>query len=126
VEVTLNPQQRIEKAVHFSDTDLPGIFSISAGSLILDKFAVNLDPDESNTTPADEVRREKILKRFGVNSNNIHTISQPSEIQHSIIESRLGAELWKQFLIAALLIAIIEMFIARDSKRALASATKQI
>ena len=40
-----------------------------------------------------------------------------------IIESRLGAELWKQFLIAALLVAVIEMFVARDSKQSLTIAT---
>jgi hypothetical protein len=31
-----------------------------------------------------------------------------------ITESRLGAELWKQFLLAALIIAVIEMLVARE------------
>ena len=123
MEVLLNTQQRpTDKSMRFFDTDLYGFYSVKAGNLILDKFAVNIDPDESNTTPSNEKRREKMLMHLGIASNVVHMVHQPQEVQHIIIESRLGAELWKQFLIAALLIAVVEMFVARDSKRSLTTA----
>ncbi len=124
MEVLVNSQQRLKgKSMRFSGTDLYGFYSVKAGNLIIDKFAVNIDPDESNTTPSNEKRREKMLMHLGIANNVVHTVHQPQEVQRIIIESRLGTELWKQFLIAALLIAIVEMFVARESKRSLTTAT---
>jgi hypothetical protein len=57
-----------------------------------------------------------MLRRIGIAANVVHTVNQPQEVQRIITESRLGAELWKQFLIAALIIAMIEMLVARDNK----------
>jgi hypothetical protein len=127
LEIYINPQQfATEKSIRFSDDDLPGLYTVASGNLILDKFAVNVDPDESNTTPSDEKHRENMFRRVGIADNSIHIVNQLQEVQRIITESRLGAELWKQFLIAAIIIAIIEMFVARDSKRYLSTATKQI
>jgi hypothetical protein len=47
-------------------------------------------------------------------------------VQRIITESRLGAELWKQFLIAAMIIALVEMFVARDNKRYPSLEVKQL
>jgi Aerotolerance regulator N-terminal/von Willebrand factor type A domain len=123
MEVLVNTQQRpTDKTIRFSDTDINGFYIIKSGNLILDKFAVNIDPDESNTTPSSEKRQEKMLMHLGIANNVVHTVHQQQEVQRVITESRLGAELWKQFLIAALFIAVIEMFVARDSKRSLTIA----
>jgi ferric iron reductase protein FhuF len=51
---------------------------------------------------------------MGMSDNSIHTVHSIQEVHRMITESRLGAELWKQFLIAALIIAIIEMLVARE------------
>jgi hypothetical protein len=123
MEVLVNTQQRsTDKSMRFSDTDLYGFYTVKMGNLILDKFAVNIDPDESNTTPSNEKPREKMLMHLGIANNVIHMVHQPQEAQRIILESRLGVELWKQFLIAALMIAIVEMFVARNSKRSLTAA----
>ena len=117
VEIFLNPQQlAAAKTIHFSDDDLPGVYTVASGNLMLEKFAVNIDPDESNTTPSDTKQRDTIFRRLGMTDNSIHTVNQLQEVQRMISESRLGAELWKHFLIAAIVIAIIEMFAARDNK----------
>lgn len=127
LEIFINPQQQTaEKSIRFSDDDLPGLYTVASGNLILNKFAVNVDPDESNTTPSDDKHRENMFKRVGIADNSIHIVNQPQDIQHIITESRLGAELWKQFLIAAIIIAIIEMFIARDNKSYRSSGATQI
>jgi len=126
-EILINLQQLAsEKRVRFSENDLSGIYTVASDNLILDKFAVNVDPDESNTTPSDEKHRDSMLRRIGIADNSIHMVNQVQEVQRIITESRLGSELWKQFLITALIIAIIEMFVARDNKRYLSMATKQI
>jgi hypothetical protein len=117
LEIFINPQQlAAERTILFSDDDLPGLYTVASGNVILDKFAVNVDPDESNTTPSDNKQRDTIFRRLGMTDKSIHTVNQVQEVQRIITESRLGAELWKQFLIAAIVIAIIEMFAARDNK----------
>lgn len=127
LELVINPQQlAAEKSIRYSDDDVPGIYTVASVQTTLDKFAVNVDPDESNTAPSDETHRETMFKRIGISDNSMHTVTQPQEVQRIITESRLGAELWKQFLIAALIIAIIEMFVARDTKRHRSLAAKQI
>jgi len=118
-------QQGKERVVRFSNTDTPGLYTMLSGITLLDKFAVNIDPAESNTAPADETRLKKIYKRLGMNAGSIHRIDQPQELQRRITESRVGSELWKQFLIAALVIALIEMLVARDSRRSHALMTTQ-
>jgi hypothetical protein len=57
-----------------------------------------------------------MLNRLGVSNKAVHTSGKIEEVQRAITESRLGTELWKLFLIAAILVAIIEMLIARDTK----------
>ena len=127
LEIFINPQQfAAEKSIRFSDDDLPGLYTVASGNLILDKFVVNVDPDESNTAPSDEKHRDTMFKRIGITDNSIHTVNQVQDVQRIITESRLGTELWKHFLIAALLIALIEMFVARDNKRYLSIVAKQI
>ncbi len=116
-------QQGKEKVVRFSNTDIPGLYTMLSGTTLLDKFAVNIDPAESNTLPANEALLKKIYKRLGMNTGSIHRIDQPQELQRRIIESRVGSELWKQFLIAALVIALIEMLVARDTRRSQSSMT---
>ena len=124
MEVLVNMQQRsMNRSIRFSDIDINGIYSIKAGNIILDKFAVNINPDESNTTPSSEKRQEKMLMHIGITDRVVHIIHQMQEVQRIITEARLGAELWKQFLIAALLIAIVEMFVARDNKRSITTTT---
>jgi hypothetical protein len=127
MQIFINPQQvAAERSIRFSDNDLPGFYTIASDNLILDKFVVNVDPDESNTTPSDEKHRDNMFRRIGIVNQSIHKVNQMQEVQHIITESRLGTELWKQFLLAALLIAIIEMFVARDNKRYHSSTVKQI
>lgn len=110
-----------KKIVRFAGTDLPGIYLLKVQSKIYDKYSVNVLADESKTTPVTASQRERLLKRLGIALSSMHIITQPQNIQHIIMETRLGTELWRYFLIAALFIAILEMFIARESKRAIAA-----
>jgi hypothetical protein len=124
MEILVNTQQRItDKSMHFFETDLNGFYTVKAGSIVIDEFAVNIDPDESNINPSGKERQKNMLTRLGIADNVVHTVQQPQETQRIITESRLGAELWKQFLIAALFVAVLEMFAARNSKRSITTET---
>jgi hypothetical protein len=126
-EIIIDPQQAVaEKTIQWSTNDLPGWYTLVSGTSILDKFAVNIDPDESNTAPSDEKHLETIFMRMGIAENARHMVSQPQEVQHIITESRLGAELWKQFLIAALIVALLEMFAARENKQSISGTANQL
>jgi len=109
-------QHSTSNILHYAGTELPGVYSVQTNTELLDKFAVNIDPDESKTERADEKRQQAVFSRCGFGGGQIHEISQSRDVQRMIAESRLGAELWKQFLIAALCVAILEMFIARENK----------
>jgi len=44
-------------------------------------------------------------------------MSSDDNIINTVLQARYGSELWKYFLIAALLLAIVEMTIARNTRK---------
>ncbi|MEK6565896.1 MAG: BatA domain-containing protein [Bacteroidota bacterium] len=109
-----------DKTIHFSEAMIPGIYTVRAGSDVVRKFAVNVDPDESRTKKAEEPALLRAAETLGIGSSAVHTINNVFQVQQMVRESRYGIELWKHMLIAALLVAVVEMFVARDTKRGLA------
>ncbi len=103
--------------LHFRGTSLPGIYAVKSGNSLLKQFVVNLDPDESNTVRANNKEIETMLQRLGISITALETINQKSDIQKTIVQSRVGVELWKYFVVAALLIGLIESLVARTSKK---------
>lgn len=100
----------------FSETLHPGIYTVKENSVAVAKFAVNIDPDESKTSRADQQTILAMAARVGISEEMLTTIDQPGRAERIVLESRFGVELWKYLLIAALVIAIVEMIIARDRK----------
>ena len=102
--------------VVFTETEYPGLYTVKENLIPVAKFAINIDPDESKTSRADEELIQAMMGRVGIAANEVTTIDQPGRADRVVLESRFGVELWKHLLIAALAIAIVEMIIARDSK----------
>jgi hypothetical protein len=126
MQVLVNPTQLGDNAVvRYAETDLPGNYSLKSGKEVLEKFSVNVDPNESIIARASDSQRERLLKRLGITPGSVHSIAHAQDIQHAVMETRLGTELWKYFLLAALIIAAAEMVVARDSRRALAATALQ-
>jgi hypothetical protein len=111
----------IERLIRFRDTETPGIYTLQSGTTVVRKFAVNLHPDESRTAKANAAELNRMYGRVGIGAEALQTIESTDGIQQTIVEARFGVELWKHFLLAALIFAIVEMFVARESKRELAS-----
>ena len=115
-----------EKSVLFSDTYLPGIYFMKSGNRVIQSFAVNMDPDESKTEKAETADWKALMNRLGIDAASFYHIEDSAVLKRSVSESRYGVELWKYFLIAALGVALLEMFIARDTKRALTDFTPHL
>lgn len=109
-----------------SDMDIPGCYSLSANKKVINKFAVNIDSDESNVISVDDKMILKMLEKTNLPGNAVHILENLEEIQRTITEVRLGTELWKHLLILSIIIALIEMFIARDTKKSIASMNAKL
>ena len=94
----------------FAQTDLPGIYEVVSTQPAL-RFAVNVDPAESRTTPVpiEEFERLKVPLKA-----SLVEVSRQAEhsrhIQNSELENR--QKLWRTLTLAALLILLIETWLA--------------
>ncbi|MCX6142343.1 MAG: BatA domain-containing protein [Ignavibacteriales bacterium] len=118
VEVTAAPsRQSIQRVLRFAATDQLGLYEVASNTTVLQKFVVNLDTRESHMEKATPAEMDNLLKRLGIDGGTVHTIRQTTDLERSVLESRFGVELWKYFLMLALVVALIELLVARTTKR---------
>jgi hypothetical protein len=103
--------------VHISQTQYPGIYTVKNGNTVVQKIAVNIDPLESSLLAADGNKIQKLFDICGVSRPQIRSATLPEDIRNAVTEMRLGSELWKPLLIAALVVLLIETILARSTKR---------
>ncbi len=99
-------QQKLK--VRVPETSLPGIYSILADNLTVDRFALNVDPSESDLRALKDQEIKKILKGW-----NIIFINPQDDILERIKSSRYGKELGKIFLWSAFFLLFLELFLSR-------------
>jgi aerotolerance regulator-like protein len=95
-----------------------GVYTISVDGKPAWKFPVNLDPAESDAEKITESDRDDFLTGIGISEYEV--LDSNADILSAVAEIRYGVELWKYFIILALLCALAEMLIARDAKRRMA------
>ena len=102
--------------VNYNNTNLPGNYLVYSGNKMIDDFAINTNPLESVTKYLNNDEFKEYLNKINFKGQYIEVGKQddPAKI---IMQSRFGSELWKYFLFIALILALIEMIIARSSKR---------
>jgi hypothetical protein len=83
----------------------------------LDIKAVNFNNIESNL---ESIPTETFEKLINGESNSFLNIASTDSYKTKIANSRYGSELWQLFLIIALILALLEMYISRSSKKDLA------
>lgn len=103
------------KYLSFSKTSHPGFYELFADNDLVDLKSVNVDAKESQQRYLSEEDFEKYLKEINY-KGAINWIDISLNFTDEITRARFGSELWKIFLIAALLFALLEMFIARTKK----------
>jgi hypothetical protein len=100
----------------FKETTLPGIYTIKSEQETIGKFVVTMNPDESNTVRAERKTIESMLLRLGIVPETAKTITRGADADRTILESRLGVELWKYFMAAALMVALFELALSRSTQ----------
>lgn len=118
-KTALQPVFQTDKLVlKIDDTDLPGIYDIrastpsSARGEVVERFAVNIDPKDSDPEKIEISEIKQKLEGLSL----IH-IEPGDDIEESILQSRYGKELWKTFLWIAFGLLALEMFLARSRRK---------
>ena len=91
---------------------LPGIYQIESEGKTIDRFAVNVEPVESNPSRIEPKELKKMLEE-----QDVIYINQDEEIKQKVKEARYGKEIGKSFLWAVLILVVMEMFIARTRSK---------
>jgi len=120
-EELLQPQFQstsVRSTVMFSGKKLtePGVFKIRTGQTILAQFAVNVSQKESDLRKIPDAELENFFKTLGVGASQITLVKSDGKLNSVVLQSRYGVELWKFFLATALMLALIEMSVARGPR----------
>ena len=106
----------IKNYLKFSKTGRPGIYKFFSNDKLYDYASVNFDPKGSELDYLDNDEFEEYLDQ--INFTGLYLDISPDEnFTAAIYQSRFGSELWRYFVLAAMIIALIEMFISRSAKK---------
>jgi hypothetical protein len=102
--------------ISFNQTFLTGNYKFYSGDKLLSAATVNTDPAESITQYLTKSDFEDYLDKinFGGKYIPIDKNENPSQM---ILQARFGSELWRYFVLLAILLALVEMTIARNAKK---------
>ena len=120
----LNVDLANQKFIEYNNTNLTGFYKIFSGNELIDNIAVNHDKSESNPVYADKKDFEKYLEQMNFKGNLIHIDKNKNPIEE-INQARFGSELWRIFLLIAIILAVTEMTIARNVKKDLEGIKSQ-
>lgn len=100
-----------------------GNYLVYSGDKLLNIVSVNTDPLESNTNYISDNEFNDYLKKINFSGSYVK-ISKDEDPVKKILQARFGSELWRYFLLAAILLALLEMTIARSAKKELVEVTE--
>lgn len=95
---------------------VPGVYQLKAGGSTIAMFPVNPDSRESDTRRVTASSGREFWSRLGIPATSMETIAPGTQVRAAILQSRFGVELWKYCVVLALIMALAEMLIARDSR----------
>ena len=106
--------------VDFSDMDLPGVYQIlNSNEVVVCLIALNLQHSESDLTkvvPKDILNKiERTINTKSSKNTKIDFISDKDDIIQQIARIRSGTELWRLFILLALLLSVAEMVVRRSA-----------
>lgn len=109
-----------QNVMTYKNTNKKGVYKFFSNDKLLDYFDVNIDPRESEQEKFSIEDFKEYLKTINFRGK-IYDIKQDDSLSKVIYDSRFGTELWKYFLMAALILLILESLIARNTKKDLAN-----
>jgi len=100
----------------YKKTDIPGNYLAYSGEKLIDNFSINTDTKESVTdySAKDDFKNYLGKVKFKGKYVAVDKDDDPAKV---ILQARFGSELWRLFLVIALIIAAVEMTIARNVKK---------
>lgn len=99
----------------FDKTFLPGNYIFNENNNLIDFASVNVNILESNLTSIGNNKLDVFFKEYFKKNYLILNFDQDFLTQFN--NAKLGKELWKHFLIIVILLAILEMYISRSTKK---------
>ncbi len=94
------------------DLNEAGIWRLRAGGDVIDAFAVNIDIVEADLTP---VTSEEIDRRLG---DHVQILETGESLRESVNAARFGRELWRELLVLAGALLLLELWVARSPSSA--------
>ncbi len=111
VAVKLNPRFKgADVFLEFRESSLPGNYLLRHNKETLSVVSVNSWPEESEMT---FYTSEELLSFLP----GAYYFNDPATIAEQVQQSRFGQELWRHFLIAAFVLLLIEMIVARTGNK---------
>lgn len=100
----------------YKKTDLAGNYKVFSGANILTEFSVNVDPHESVIRYMTNSDFEDYLKKINFKGKYI-SVGKNDDPVKVVTQARFGSELWRYFIFIAIVLALIEMAVARNTKK---------
>ncbi len=104
------------EAVSYRQTNLAGFYKIYSGEKLYEVFHVNTDPSESSPEYLSSSEFQEYLRRIKFKGTFIE-INKNENPREVVLQARFGSELWKYALMIALIFALIEMAVARSTRK---------
>jgi hypothetical protein len=110
--------QKSGRYINYNKTNIAGNYEIYSGDKLIEEISVNPDPAESKTTYLTMGDFKNYLKKINFKGKFI-PVSKDDNPVKIVLQSRYGSELWRYFAVIALLLALVEMTISRNTKKEL-------
>lgn len=111
--------------ISYSATSLSGSYKFYSGEKLLASANINTDPAESVTQYLSESDFDDYLEKINFNGKHIR-IDRNENPTQMILQARFGSELWRYFVLLAILLALVEMTIARNAKKEIVELGEKI
>lgn len=113
----INPNDNLRSDyLAYSNASNAGNYKFYSGENQIENISINTDPSESKTEYADESEFETYLDQIKFAGMYV-SVDKEENISKKIMQARFGSELWRYFLLVAIVLALVEMTIARNAKK---------
>jgi len=109
--------------INYNSADQTGFYTVRNKKDTISVFSVNANPIESEQKYLTKDQIKEYLDKINFIGKYIH-IGKNEKALTVIQQARFGSELWKIFIIIALVLALIEMLVSKSSRRDITEITK--
>lgn len=97
---------------------VPGWYELKKAGETLLIVSVNIDTRESDLRLMEEEDLLQFCESIGISRASVASLTRETRVEEKVLQARFGTELWKYCIILALILTLIEMLVARDSRKA--------